>query len=85
MTPSEALHLAAQLDEHHTPETNGRIPVCRRCGARTDSPTGRATSCKKVERSERAIGSSLNHGYATLHRRNCYEASSPEVVGQADR
>ena len=40
MTSSEALHLAAQLDEHHAPETNGRIPVCRRCGARTDSPTG---------------------------------------------
>ena len=40
MTSSEALHVAAQLDEHHAPETNGRIPVCRRCGARTDGPTG---------------------------------------------
>jgi hypothetical protein len=40
MTSSESLHLAAQLDDHHSPETNGRIPVCRRCGARTDSPTG---------------------------------------------
>lgn len=40
MTSSESLDLAAQLDEHHAPETNGRIPVCRRCGARTDSPTG---------------------------------------------
>ena len=40
MTSSEALRLAAELDEHHAPETNGRIPVCRRCGARTDSPTG---------------------------------------------
>jgi hypothetical protein len=40
MTTSESLHLAAQLDEHHAPETNGRISVCRRCGARTDSPTG---------------------------------------------
>jgi hypothetical protein len=40
MTASECLHVAAQLDEHHVPETNGRIPVCRRCGARTDGPTG---------------------------------------------
>jgi hypothetical protein len=40
MTSSESLHIAAQLDENHAPETNGRIPVCRRCGARTDSPTG---------------------------------------------
>jgi hypothetical protein len=37
---SDSLHVAAQLDEDHLPETNGRIPVCRRCGARTDSPTG---------------------------------------------
>jgi hypothetical protein len=29
-----------QLDEHHLPETNGRISVCRRCGARTDNPIG---------------------------------------------
>ena len=40
MTSPESLQVAAQLDEHHAPETNGRIPVCRRCGARTDSPTG---------------------------------------------
>lgn len=40
MTASECLHVAAQLDEDHAPETNGRIPVCRKCGARTDGPTG---------------------------------------------
>ena len=40
MTSSESLHVAAQLDEHHCPETNGRIAVCRRCGARTDGPRG---------------------------------------------
>ncbi len=39
-TSPESLQIAAQLDEHHAPETNGRIAVCRRCGARTDSPTG---------------------------------------------
>jgi hypothetical protein len=31
---SECLRVAAQLNEHHAPETNGRIPVCHRCGAR---------------------------------------------------
>ncbi len=40
MTSSECLQVAAQLDEHHMPETNGRIPVCHTCGARTDGPTG---------------------------------------------
>ncbi len=40
MTSSESLRIAAQLDEHHAPETNGRIAACRRCGARTDSPMG---------------------------------------------
>jgi hypothetical protein len=29
-----------RLDEHHLPETNGRISVCRRCGTRTDNPSG---------------------------------------------
>ena len=37
---SELLDAGAQLDEHHAPETNGRMNVCRRCGLRTDSPTG---------------------------------------------
>jgi hypothetical protein len=40
MTSSKSSNRAAQLDEHHAPETNGRIPVCRRCGARTESPAG---------------------------------------------
>jgi hypothetical protein len=40
MSSTECLHVATQLDEHHTPETNGRIPVCHKCGARTESPLG---------------------------------------------
>jgi hypothetical protein len=40
MTSSNALDVGAQLDAHHLPETNGRIPVCRRCGARTDDLAG---------------------------------------------
>ncbi len=40
MASVEESHLGAQLDEHHAPETNGRMSVCRRCGARTDGPRG---------------------------------------------
>ena len=39
ITP-DASRVGAQLDEHHAPETNGRMAVCRRCGAMTDSPVG---------------------------------------------
>jgi hypothetical protein len=41
MTTAEAVHIGALLDEHHAPETNGRMAVCRRCGARTNDPEGR--------------------------------------------
>ena len=40
MGAPEVAQLGARLDEHHSPETNGRIAVCRRCGARTDGPKG---------------------------------------------
>ena len=40
MSSAESSNVGLQLDEHHLPETNGRIPVCRRCGARTDNPIG---------------------------------------------
>lgn len=38
--PPDASEVGAQLDKHHAPETNGRMAVCRRCGAMTDSPQG---------------------------------------------
>lgn len=41
MASTEASQLAGRLDEHHSPETNGRIAVCRRCGTRTDGLAGR--------------------------------------------
>jgi hypothetical protein len=41
MISNDTSHLATQLDEHHAPETNGRMSICRRCGARTDGPAGR--------------------------------------------
>ena len=41
MISTEAAFVGSRLDEHHPPETNGRMAVCRRCGANTDSPEGR--------------------------------------------
>jgi hypothetical protein len=38
MTSPEASELGTRLDEHHAPETNGRMAICRRCGGRTVSP-----------------------------------------------
>jgi hypothetical protein len=40
MISTEAAYIGSRLDEHHLPETNGRMAVCRRCGAHTDSPEG---------------------------------------------
>jgi hypothetical protein len=40
MTSPEVTRLGTKLDEHHSPETNGRMAVCRRCGIRTESPSG---------------------------------------------
>lgn len=37
---ARASRTGAWLDEHHAPETNGHMAVCRRCGARTDGPQG---------------------------------------------
>jgi len=41
MPSLDAVLLGARLDEDHVPETNGWMPVCRRCGAYTDNPEGR--------------------------------------------
>ncbi len=38
--PPSAQALGRRLDDDHFPETNGRMPVCRRCGFRT---TGEAS------------------------------------------
>jgi hypothetical protein len=40
MVTAETSQVGAQLDADHAPETNGRMSVCRRCGALTDSPVG---------------------------------------------
>jgi len=41
MPPEGEMHTGAQLDQDHSPETNGRMSVCRRCGSQTDDPVGR--------------------------------------------
>jgi hypothetical protein len=40
MASIQATDIGTQLDDHHSPETNGRMSVCRRCGSQTDDPTG---------------------------------------------
>ena len=40
MASPQALQMGFRLDGHHAPETNGRMSVCRRCGAQTDGPNG---------------------------------------------
>ena len=54
MVSPEASILGARLDEDHFPETNGRMAVCRRCGAQTESPQGRrhVPSEQRLGRSE---------------------------------
>jgi len=42
MTSEEARLVATRLDEDHRPETNGRMAVCRRCGAQTNDLEGHA-------------------------------------------
>ncbi|HEX3795338.1 MAG TPA: hypothetical protein VG226_07645 [Acidimicrobiales bacterium] len=41
MAPSNASQVSIQLDEDHAPETNGRMPICRRCGFRTEENRSR--------------------------------------------
>ena len=41
MPPEEENHTGSQLDQDHSPETNGRMSVCRRCGSQTDGSIGR--------------------------------------------
>jgi hypothetical protein len=40
MASPEQEQLGTRLDEHHRPETNGRMGICRRCGVVTDGPEG---------------------------------------------
>ena len=46
-TPPGRNNAGARLDEDHLPETNGRMAICRRCGAQTDGPQGRHAPMEK--------------------------------------
>ncbi len=61
MVSPEATLIGARLDEHHAPETNGRMAVCRRCGAQTDSPLGlnHVPSEGRLERLEKWLDAQL--------------------------
>ena len=60
----EALQMGSRLDKNHVPETNGRMSVCRRCGARTDGPKGfHIPDERQLERALRWLdGQSLSSG-----------------------
>ena len=60
MTSPEALLLGARLDTDHVPVTNGWMPVCRRCGAYTDSPWGshHIPSDRRLARAEQWLAQS---------------------------
>jgi hypothetical protein len=66
-----AVRLGARLDEHHAPETNGWMAVCRRCGVRTDGPKGGHTpSEQQLARAQQWLdGQVLNSSIARLKSR----------------
>jgi hypothetical protein len=39
--PESLPDTGTRLDDHHAPETNGRMAICRRCGCLTESAVGR--------------------------------------------
>jgi hypothetical protein len=61
MVSPEVTSVGARLDEHHPPETNGRMAVCRRCGSQTDDPLGRqhVPSERQVTRSSKWLDMQL--------------------------
>jgi len=54
MASPDASQLSTRLDEDHHPETNGRTPVCRRCGFRAVGPFGGEQHASVEEQSARA-------------------------------
>ena len=73
MVPPEALQLGSRLDEHHAPETNGWMSVCRRCGSQTDGPEGpHIPNGRQLERALQWLDAqSLSSGiYRARSRRN---------------
>jgi hypothetical protein len=60
-----ATEVGARLDANHIPETNGWMAVCRKCGVRTEGPSGlHAPHARQVTAAESwldhdALGSSI--------------------------
>lgn len=61
MVSPEASSVGARLDEHHSPETNGRMAVCRRCGTQTNDPKGsvHVPDERQITRSSRWLDAQL--------------------------
>ena len=55
MTQLDSSQLSARLDEDHHPETNGRMPICRRCGFRSAGPLGDERHVSAEERPTQAL------------------------------
>jgi hypothetical protein len=55
MAPLDPSQLSARLDEHHHPETNGRMSVCRRCGFRTEGELGSEQHVSAEQRPAQAL------------------------------
>ena len=56
----ESIRVGARLDEHHAPETNGWMSVCRRCGIRTDGPEGsHAPHALQIEQGDRWVDAAV--------------------------
>jgi hypothetical protein len=64
MDASEASYVGTRLDDHHSPETNGRMSVCRRCGSQTDGTEGlhHKPSDRQLERSNSWLMAQFHQG-----------------------
>ena len=79
MISEQASNLGSRLDDDHLPETNGRMAVCRRCGAHTETPEGlkhapRRTTTHEVERMARHAGPGEPHTALDLRVQGLTEA-----------
>jgi len=72
MLPDVESLMGSRLDEHHAPETNGRMAVCRRCGSRTDGPAGGRHT--PTERQSDHMGQWLAAESTRVHIRQVREA-----------
>ena len=77
MVSHEALNMGSRLDEDHAPETNGRMAVCRRCGAQTDSSEGRQHIPDERNCLAPTNGWTRRHELGTLTAQGIYSGAEP--------